>query len=120
MKEPQPERVLQNVPDMAGFRGDAEEKGAQQADRDAQHGKDAAVWKLEAMPHIPNHDTLPWLWSERKPIRTSGLANMNSDKSLVRTKMLILSYGTEIAYKLKGNYLKNLWIRATAPDFKSS
>jgi hypothetical protein len=23
------------------------------------------LWQLEAMTHIPNHDTLPWLWSER-------------------------------------------------------
>ena len=23
------------------------------------------LWQLEAMTHIPNHDTPPWLWSER-------------------------------------------------------
>ena len=53
-------------------------------------------------------------------MREMGLANINFGKSLVRTKMLILSSGTEIAYKLKRNYLKNLLIRATASDFKSS
>ena len=50
----------------------------------------------------------------------SGLASINSDKSLVRTKIRILCSGTGTVCKSKGNYLKNSLIRATASDLKSS
>ena len=85
-------------------------------------GKAAEVSPVERSSQPPPvaHSFLINAIGEESLHNISGLVSISFDKSLTRTKMRILSSRMEIAYKLKGNYLKNLLIRAVVSDFKST